>query len=537
MSPSEAATDNPGATENARVTKAAGVVGSATLLSRILGYLRDVVMASFFGASIYSDAFIAAFRFPNMLRRLFGEGSLSIAFVPVFTDTLTHEGAAEAEKFAGSALRALALVLAAVSILGVLLSPVIVYLSANGFTSDPEKFALCVQLTRVMFPYILFIGLVALCMGILNTFGHFAAPALAPTLLNVGMISALLAAAWMSPSKNSQVIGLSVGVLAGGFLQLGLQVPFLIKNGIRFWRSAQLWHPAMKQVLTLMGPAVFGAAVYQINTIVVTFLASFLPTGSISYLYFADRLVQFPLGVFAIALATAVLPSLSRQAATGQMDDLRNTFAHAFRLVFFISLPSMVGLIVLREPIVGLLFQRGDFDAQTVRLTASALLYYGVGLWAVSALRIVLSTFYAMKDTRTPVRIAVIAIAANALFGAVLMWPMAHNGLALALSLASVLNLTLLTVALRKRLGALGWRSIARSIAKSGVCAALMGLTVWALARWAIPPVGGPWLNALAGLMICLIAGIVIFTGLAYLVKAPELQTALQMVKKRKRTE
>lgn len=533
MTHSDSSTENTGASENVSVTKAAGVVGSATLLSRILGYVRDVAMASFFGASLYSDAFIAAFRIPNLLRRLFGEGSLSIAFVPVFAECLSQQGRAEAEKLAGSAMRLLALVLVVVSILGIFLAPVIVYLTAHGFTSDPEKYALCVKLTRLMFPYIFFIGLVALCMGILNTLGHFAAPALAPTLLNVGMIGAMVVAAWMSPSKNTQVIGLSLGVLLGGVLQLGLQIPFLIKKGIHFWRATQLWHPAMKRVLALMGPAVFGAAVYQINSLVNTLMASFLPTGSISYLYYADRLVQFPLGIFGIAMATAVLPTLSRQAAVAQWDDLRATFAHALKLVFFITLPAMVGLIVLREPIVALLFQRGDFDARTTQLTASALLYYGLGLWAFSAVRIVLNTFYALKDTRTPVRMAVISIAANAAMGAVLMWPMKHNGLALALSLASVLNLGLLTHALRKRLGSLGWRLIATSVAKSGLCAVFMGIAVWMLAQWIIPAASGHWLSALLGLMICLIAGIVVFTGLAYCIKVPELKTALQMISKR----
>ncbi len=533
MTVSESSASHSAASENIRVTKAAGVVGSATLLSRILGYVRDVAMAYFLGANLYSDAFIAAFRFPNLLRRLFGEGSLSIAFVPVFAECLNKQGRAEAEKFASSSLRLLFLVLVAVTVLGVVLAPIIVHLFAYGFTKNPEQYALCVQLTRLMLPYIIFIGLVALCMGVLNTLGHFAAPALAPTLLNVGMIGALFVTALLSPSKNTLVLGLSVGVLLGGGLQLGLQIPFLVKKGIRFWKSNPLWHPAMKRVLALMGPAVFGAAVYQINSLVNQLLATMLPMGSVTFLYYADRLVQFPLGVFGIALATAVLPTLSRQASALQMDELRHTFAHALKLVLFITLPAMVGLIVLREPIVALLFQRGDFDAHTTRMTASALLYYGVGLWAFSAVRIVLNTFYAMKDTRTPVRIAVFSIAANAAFGVVLMWPMKHNGLALALSLSSILNLTLLTLALRKRLGALGWRRIAASAAKSGLCALIMGAAVWALAQKIIPTIEDHWWRAMTGLIICLIAGIVIFTGLAYWVKVPELKAAFQILSSR----
>jgi putative peptidoglycan lipid II flippase len=519
--------------DNVRVTQAAGVVSMATLLSRVLGYVRDMVMASFFGAGLASDAFIAAFRVPNLLRRLFGEGSLSIAFVPVFSDCLSRRGEAEAERLAGSALRLLTVVLVSVTAVGMVLAPLIVRLLAYGFTDDPQKYALCVHLTRIMMPYIFFIGLVALCMGILNVLGHFAAPALAPTLLNVAMIGTVVCFAWISPSQNTRVAGLALGVLLGGVLQLGLQLPFLVRRGIRFWRAAPLWHPALKQVLVLMGPAVFGAAVYQINSLVICLLGSLLPQGSITYLYYADRLVQFPLGMFAIALATAVLPTLSRQAAESQWDALRGTFAHAIKLIFFITLPSMAGLIVLRTPIVAMLFRHGAFGDQSTRLTAEALLYYGVGLWAFSAVRILIYTFYALQDTRTPVQMAIVAIIANVVLGVVLMKPMKHNGLALALSLASVLHLGLLTAALRRKMGALGWRQIARSVTRSGVCAALMGLSVWWLAQWAIPHGAAGRGELTIGVALCAIAGVVVFIGLAMVLKAPELDVVKQIVSKR----
>jgi putative peptidoglycan lipid II flippase len=517
-----------------RVNKAAGVVGSATLLSRILGYVRDMVIASFFGAGLASDAFIAAFRIPNMLRRLFGEGSLSIAFVPIFTDCLNRQGRDEAERLAARAIRLLVVILLPVALLGVLCAPFLVHLLAYGFTDIAQKYDLCVKLTRIMFPYIVFIGLVALSMGILNVLGHFAAPALAPVLLNVGMIGSAVGVSWISSSSTVRVTGLAVGVLIGGMLQLGFQVPFLVKHRIRFWRSSGLWHPALANVFKLMGPAVFGAAVYQINHIVGTFLGSLLAQGSISFLYYADRLVQFPLGVFAIALATAVLPTLSQQASDRQWSDLRETFRYAMQLVFFISLPAMVGLIVLREPIVSLLFQRGEFDLQTTRLTASALLYYAIGLWAFSAVRIVLNTFYALMDTRTPVIIAIISIAANALCGGILMWPMKHNGLALALSISSILNLVLLTWALRRKLGALGWRRIAFSAARSATCAALMGLCVWALALRLLPSSDLGWARLLAGLTACMGFGAIVFGGVAFAFKAPELQALFQAAAKRK---
>jgi putative peptidoglycan lipid II flippase len=307
-----------------------------------------------------------------------------------------------------------------------------------------------------------------------------------------------------------------------------------MKKGLRFWRAAPLWHPAMKEVLWMMGPAMFGAAVYQINSLVGCLLGSLLEQGSISYLYYADRLVQFPLGVFAIAMATAVLPTLSRQAATGQAKALRDTFSHSLRLVFFVTLPAMAGLIVLREPIVALLFQRGAFDTQTTRLTASALLYYGIGLWAFSAVRILTYTFYALKDTRTPVKAAIASIAGNVVLGVVLMQPMQHNGLALALSLASMLHLALLTAALRKKLGALGWRALARSALRSGLCASMMGGAVWAMARQILPAGPVNALAALGGLLLCITAGVAVYGALAYLFKAPELVAMKELLGKRK---
>ncbi len=519
--------------DNERVTQAAGVVGAATLASRILGYVRDMVIASFFGAGLFSDAFIVAFRIPNLLRRLFGEGSLSIAFVPVFTDTLNHKGRDEAERLALGSLRLLFLVLVSVTALGVFIAPALVHLLAYGFTDDPEKYALCIRLTRIMLPYTVFIGLVALCMGILNVLGHFAAPALAPVLLNVSMIGMVSIFSWLSPSMATRVTGLALGVVVGGGLQLGLQVPFLVKKGLHLWRSVPLWHPAMHQIMRLMGPALFGAAVYQINNLVICLMGSFLPQGSVSYLYYADRLVQFPLGVFAIAMATAVLPTLSHQASTVQMAAMRDTFSHALQLILFMTLPSMIGLIVLREPIVALLFQRGAFDAQTTQLTADALLYYGIGLWAFAAVRILINTFYALKDTRTPVKMAVVAIAANVVFGAVLMRTMSHSGLALALSLASMLHLSLLTFALDRKVGGIQWDTIVRSILRSGCCALLMGGAVWAMANRLIDLKSHDSMDLAIGLMICILAGAVIYVGLAFITKATEIQFVKRLWVKR----
>ena len=515
--------------EKSQVIKAAGVVGAATLLSRTLGYIRDAVIAWYFGAGLNSDAFIAAFRIPNLLRKLLGEGSISNAFVPVLTDYLAKDGKDEAFRLARSALWVLSIILVAVSIGGIILSPLIVKIIAPGFMDSPGKISLTITLTRIMFPYIFFIGLVALCMGILNVFGHFAAPALAPVLLNLAMIASVL---FLCPHLSKPVLGLAVGVLAGGILQLVLQLPALVRKGFIWRQKTKIFHPGLRKIGQLMPPVILGGAVYQINVLVGTLLGSFLQEGSVTILYFADRLVQFPLGIFAIAAATAVLPSLSRQATLGDIEALKDTFGYAVRLTLFLTIPSMVGLIILREPIITLLFQRGEFSLQAARLTARALLYYAVGLWAFSAVRIVAATFFALKDTRTPMIMATVSILANIVLGIVLMRPLDHGGLALATSLASVLNLGLLVHALRRKLGSLGWRRIAQSACKTLGSAAFMGTVVWAVARRFIPTEGGTFTELVTGLVACVMIGLIVFGVCSYIIKSPEFTNVVAEVKK-----
>ncbi|MFW5901884.1 MAG: murein biosynthesis integral membrane protein MurJ [Thermodesulfobacteriota bacterium] len=515
------------ASEKKKLTRAAGVISIATLASRVLGFLRDMVIAWLFGAGLVSDAFFVAFRIPNLLRRLFAEGSLSIAFVPVFTEYLTHQGRSEAFRMARSTLRVMAVLLVLLTLAGILAAPYLVKVIAPGFTGD--KFALTVTLTRIMFPYIFFICLVALAMGILNSLGHFAAPALAPVFLNVAIIGAALL---LAPRLEQPVAGLAVGVLAGGFLQMMLQIPFLIKKGFYFWRKAPLFHPGLGRIGRLMGPAVFGAAVYQINMLIGTLLASLLPGGSVSYLYYADRLVQFPLGLFGISMSVAILPSLSRQAAAGQFRELSDTFAYAMQLILFITLPAMTGLIVLREPIVALLFERGQFDAESTRMTAYALVFYSIGLWAFSSVRILVSTFYSLQDTVTPVKMASISIAANIILGILLMGPLSHGGLALATSMASVLNFALLAIILRKRLGDLNGKKIIESIAKSVVCAGIMGSVLYGFLTAFPAPPGAPLTRLLPVVTGGVISGAGIYAVAAYALRCPELTELFRMLKK-----
>ena len=509
------------------MTKAAGIVGAATLLSRILGFLRDVAVAWFFGAGLAADAFFMAFTIPNLLRRLFAEGSLTISFIPVFTEYLQRHGREEAFKLARSAWWLLALILVLVTALGILLSPLIVRIVAPGFYGSLEKFDLTVLLMRIMFPYVFFICLVALAMGILNALGHFAAPALAPVLLNVAMIGSLF---FISPHLKKPAAGLAIGVIIGGGLQLALQIVVMIRKGFHILVRSPLYHVAIKRIALLMTPAVFGAAVYQTNIIVGRFLASLLPEGSVSYLYYADRLVQFPLGVFAIALATAVLPSLSRQAAVQDMDGLRASYTYALKLVFFISIPAMTGLIILRDPIVGLLFERGAFDEVTTQRTAEALVYYALGLWAFSGARIVIAAFYALQDTKTPVKIAVVSLLVNIALSVVLMGPMRHGGLALATSLASMVNLVLLARALRKRLGGISARDMVGSVLRATASAVVMGGVVAAGAVWAAPKCGQSW-HLLAWVLASVVAGVALYGGCAYLFKCRELGAVVDLVR------
>ena len=515
--------------ERTRLIQAAGVVGTATLFSRILGFVRDAAIAWYFGAGFASDAFIAAFRLPNLFRRLLGEGAFGAALVPVFTEVHVSQGKRESGRLAAAAMRLLALMLTVMTIGSILLAPILVRLIAPGFTG--EKFHLTVVLARIMLPYVFFVCAVALCAGILNVYGHFAAPALAPVMLNLAMIGAVFL---LAPRMEVPVVGLAIGVVLGGMLQLGLQLPPIVRHGVRFWAGLSLFHPAMLPIGRLMLPVIVGGAVYQINVLINTLLGTLLAEGSVSVLYYADRLVQFPLGLFAITVTTAILPSLSRQAAAGDYEGLGETLGQALRMVFFLTFPAMVGLIVLREPIVALLFERGEFDLAATRLTAGALSYYALGLWAFATVRVVASSYFALRDAKTPLMAAVASIVANTILGALLMQAMAQNGLALATSIASMLNLVLLIVGIDSKLQGLNWRKMLPSFIKTVCISGLMGLFVWAVAGPVLPPMNRPVPVRAAGLLAVIAAGAAVYFGLSRLLNSRELAGVLSELHKRK---
>ncbi|MFW5487772.1 MAG: murein biosynthesis integral membrane protein MurJ [Desulfovibrio sp.] len=462
------------------VARNAAVVGGATLLSRILGFLRDVVVAFALGAGLGSDAFFVAFRVPNLLRRLFGEGSLTMAFIPVFSRIRTDEGDEAAFALARSVQVWLMCILGALVAAGVLLAPWLTRIIAPGFTDDKVLFGLTVHLIQICFPYILFISSVALCMGILNAMGHFLMPALAPCVLNIVLIVSALAGYW---GGGNVAVAMSWGVLAGGILQWLFQQRALRSRGFS-WRGPWGWkQQGVQRVGKLMLPTVFGAAVYQINIVLSTLLASFLPMGSVSYLYYADRLVQFPLGVFGIAVGTAALPSLSRLAADKAMDDFRQTLDSALGLTIFIALPSTAGLIALAVPIIQLLFERGAFAANAAASTSAALVAYGIGLPAIALVRPLVSAFYALEDTRTPVLIAFVCMLVNVGLGYVLMQSMAHVGLALAVSVSGWLNALLLLALLHRRAGKFMGHSL-KTIAVSVALSLCIGVGAWQTTHW-----------------------------------------------------
>lgn len=505
-------------------------MGLATLLSRVLGLARDLVIAYFFGAGLAADAFFVAFRIPNLLRRLLAEGALTVSFIPIFTEYLASRSKAEAFELARAVLTLLSMILAVISVLGVLLAPWIIWVFAPGFSADPDKFALTVLLTRIMFPYIFLIALVALAMGVLNSLGKFAGPALAPVMLNVGMIASVLL---LSGYFDPPILALAVGVIFGGLLQVLLQLPYLVREGNLLGVSFNFRHPALRRIALLMAPAALGAAVYQFAVFINTLLASFLPQGSVSYLYYADRVMQFPLGIFAIALATAVLPTMSRQAADKDMTGLSESLSHALRLVFFITIPSMVGMIVLAEPTIHLLFQRGEFDPAATKATAQALIAYAVGLWALSAVQIVVRAFYSLQDTRTPVKVAVVSLACGAALSLILMGPFKHVGLALASSGGSIINLALLVIILRRRLGSFGGRALISSILNNALWSIAMGLVVFLVASGYDPAASVSIWSLGLRVVGAVGLGLAVYFILAVIWRAPEMKSVWGLVRRR----
>jgi putative peptidoglycan lipid II flippase len=512
-----------------QVVGALGSIGGATLASRVLGFVRDAVVAQVFGAGPITDAFFVAFRIPNILRRLLAEGALSTAVIPVFTDYAMSRPRPEMLQMLRAVLGAALIVLGLTSILGVLTAPWLLTIIAPGFAADPGQFDLAVRLTRVMFPYLLLVGLGAFAMGVLNSQGRFFAAALGPAMLNVGMIAAVLA---LARHVDPPVLSLAFGVLLGGVGQLLIQAPDLKRIGLLVGPSRDLRHPALIRIARLLLPAVFGLAAVQVMVFVNTLLASLLPVGSISFLYYADRVMEFPLGIFGIALASASLPAMARQAAARDTAGVAATLNFALRLAAYVSIPATVGLVLLSTPITRVLFQRGRFGPEDTAATAIALIWYAVGLVGFAGARIAAQAFYAVARPGIAVRLGALAIAVNLVAATALMHPMGHAGLACASSIGAYVNLFGLLWAARRDFGRLGGRALAISILRT--MAASAPLAVWCVIMLWIAPASSLAPEA-AWLAITIAGGAAVFLGASAVVGCPERATLLGVLPSRRR--
>jgi putative peptidoglycan lipid II flippase len=517
--------------ERKQIARAAGVLGSATMLSRIMGMVRDMVVSRLFGAGFATDAFFAAFIIPNMLRRFFAEGALTSAFVPIFSRYLSQRGEEEARELARVCFTLLVLVMALVTLLGVIFSPWIVSLMFPGFAAMPAKLSLTVLLNRIMFPYIFFISLVALCMGVLNTLRHFFTPAISTVFLNLSMIACALL---LHDRFEVPITALAVGVLAGGMLQLLLQLPVLWRRGYSLRPRFAFNHPAVREMALLMGPSVFGVGVYYLNITVGNILASLLPEGSVSYLYYAQRLFEFPQGIFTVSVAQAVLPSMSRQAAQGDLEALKDSLRFGLKATLFITIPAAVGLMACSVPAFSVLFMGGAFDYTTAVRSGEALFYYALGLSFVALVRVLVPAFYSLKDTRTPVVTAFVAFLLNVLFSLLLMGPLRHGGLALASTLSALCNMLLLAWFLRRKLGPLGGRNSLAGGAKALAAALPMGITVYLLMGtidWSLP---GDKLTKGGVLAGSIAAGVLVFGLCSLLLRCEESRQILERLTRRR---
>ncbi len=417
-----------------------------TLVSRILGFVRDILIARLFGAATGTDAFFVAFKIPNFMRRLFAEGAFSQAFVPVLSEYRARNRPGELQTFLDGMSGVLTLALLGMTVIGIVLAPVFIAVFAPGFVADTPKYELASAMLRLTFPYLLFISLTALAGGILNAFGRFAVPALTPALLNLAMIGTAL---WLAPRLDEPVMALAWGVLIAGIAQLAFQVPFLARAGLLPRPRPAFRDPGVRKVLRLIVPALFGVSVTQINLLIDTVIASFLITGSVSWLYYSDRMIEFPLGVFGIALATVILPGLSRRHAQDRPELFTRTLDWALRWVMVVTPAAALGLALLAGPILSTLFQYQAFGAHDVLMSTRSLIAFCVGLPAFVAIKVLANGYYARQDTATPVRIGIKAMLANIVFNLILVWPLAHAGLALATSCSAMLNGLLLYRGLR----------------------------------------------------------------------------------------
>ncbi|HVO59033.1 MAG TPA: murein biosynthesis integral membrane protein MurJ [Dongiaceae bacterium] len=470
-------------TEKKQILKSASIISLVTIVSRVLGYVRDQRIALLLGTSITADSYFLAYRIPNLFRRLVAEGSMTASFIPVFTGYMREKDREEVWDFANRLFWTLALVVAVITVLGMVFSPSVIHLFTSSTGRAQGGWDQAIELNRIIFPYLFFVALAALAMGILNCFHIFGLPAATPVFLNLATILFSVAAVWKY-FKNPAT-SLAVGVLVGGVLQFLIQVPLLVQKGMSFKFGISFSHPGIRNVARLMIPRLFGIGIGQINLLIDTRFATAgkMPEGSLAALYLADRVMELVLGGYAIAVATAILPMMSHQAAANDYNGLKKTLAFSIRLVAFITIPAMLGLMILREPIIRVLFQHGQFVAESTRLTARALLYYAIALPGLATVKLVVPAFYSTRDTKTPVIIAAISLVINVVLNIVflefLFKRVQNGGPALATALACYFDFFALILIFRLRYGPMGIGEIFKSFSKIFLCSGIMGAACW----------------------------------------------------------
>jgi putative peptidoglycan lipid II flippase len=499
------------------------LVSAATMLSRVLGLVRDQVFGHLFGATLFADAYVVAFRIPNLLRDLFAEGALSAAFVPTFAERLRRDGAAAAFRLANVVVGAVLVVVGGVTLAGVAATPAIVDLLADDFAAVPGKFELTVLLTRVMFPFLPLVSLAAVAMGALNAQERFGVPALATALFNVVAIAAGVAFHVAGLDPRTAVLGWSLATVAGGAAQVLIQVPPLLRTGYRFAPSFAFRDPGLRRIALLMVPATVGLAGTQLNIFVNTSFASSVP-GAVTWLSFAFRLMQLPIGVFGVAVATVATTHLAQRASDGDAHGLSETFSRGLRLVAFLTVPSTVGLAVLAEPIVRLLFEHGEFRAPDTAGTAAAVVTYSLGLYCYAAVKVAAPAFYAIGRSRVPLAASLTAVAGNLALNALLFPTMGPAGLALGTSLAATLNFAVLVGAFRATAGGLDVGALVRHLGRVAVAAAVSGAAAAGVHRLLEPALGTDGVPARAAATLgAVAAGGVAYVGACALLRIPEL--------------
>ena len=463
---------------NTTLSSSASLVGSATLISRLLGLARDQVFAYLFGASNAMDAFYVAFRIPNLFRDLFAEGAMNAAFVPTFTRQLTRYGKDQAWKLANNVINTLAISTGLLVIIGIVSAGPLITFLASDYASVPGKLELTAMLTKITLPFLTFIAIAAAFMGMLNSLQRFFIPALSPAMFNISTIFCAFALVPVMPKFGlAPITAIAIGTLVGGLGQLVLQWPTLQREGYRYRPVLNLGDQSLRDVLTLMGPGILGVAATQINLLVNLILATGEGTGAVSWLNYSFRLIYLPIGLFGVSIATAALPVISKHAALEKLSNVRSTVSNGLRLMLVLNIPAAVGLIVLSLPIVQLIFERGNFTSSDTAATAAALIFYSPGLIGYSAVKIIAPTFYALRDSRTPVLISVGTMIFNITINLILIRVIGYKGLALGTSIAALLNASALFWLLKNRLGGLEGTLVGRTLLKTLIASAIMGLT------------------------------------------------------------